>query len=433
MKTNILTISLVAGALAGGSTLTSAQQPAGQPNPVISSPENTGTPSTSGSQGSPGNRFTTTVENLLGRFLGQNQSQVNFDQLPQAVQNTVRAQAGTAPIQGIVQTNTNGQTAYLVNFNRNGQNVNLQVDPAGRILGPVPSGTISQPRFPMAAAAPVSFNQLPRAVQSTLLRYGQGAPIQSVQKGTLQGQTVYEAAFPHNGQNVVLRVDQNGGLLRDAPTDQYLASIGMLPGFGPTPMLQSPAFGSVPDWRTAPARQPLLQANPIAFRSLPQPVRDTLMSFAGDGAIGNVQQGMVGGQIVYEAEVQPNGQPIQLRVSDTGVLLNDQVNDRFLSESQGAQNRNAAMGRAPAWQSGGGSSTSLAPLSNTAPIMFDQLPLAVQTTMRGQANGAPLDRVTQGTLDGRTVYDVTYNKDGQWVTLRVVDDGSVLSPSIGTR
>jgi len=288
---------------------------------------------------------------LLGRFLGHNPSPVSFDQLPAAVQNTVRAQAGTAPIQSLSQVNTNGQTAYLVTFNRNGQDVNLQIDPTGRIL--TSQGVIGQSR-PSLPTPPVS-------------------------------------QFPTAAQNPFQRT-------------------------------------SIPDWRTAPIRQPLAQASPMDFASLPQGVRDTLMSYAGPGAIDNVQMGRVDGQISYQARLQTNGQPIDLRVSDTGVLLNDQVNDRFLSEYRTQRNPNESVGRPPTWQSGQSAfSSATAALSNTTSVSFNQVPLAVQTTLSGVSNGAPLDRVTQGTLDGRTVYEVTLNKDGQWPTERVAEDGSLLS------
>jgi hypothetical protein len=109
------------------------------------------------------------------------------------------------------------------------------------------------------------------------------------------------------------------------------------------------------------------------------------------------------------------------------------VNDRFLTEYFNDQNRNSATGRGPFGQSGGASSYNPAPLRNTTIVSFDQLPLAAQTTLSAQGAGTPNDRVTQGTLDGTTAYDVSTFKDGQWITLRVGADGSVLSSSSSAR
>jgi hypothetical protein len=344
MKTNLLTITLMAGALAGGLCLTQAQSSGGGPNPVISSPRTpeSSPPESTNAPQSTGSRIGTALENVLGRVFGRNQSQLTLDQLPRPVQDTVRAQAGTAPIQNISQVNTNGQTLYLVTFNRNGQPVDLQIDPSGRITNLSPAGR---------------------------------------------------------------------------------------------PVPGAPATVSVPDWRTAPVRQPLSQASPIGRESLPQAVRDTLTRYAGAGEIGILERGMVSGETVYQAQLQPSGQRIDLRVTETGALVNDQVNDRFLAELQSAPNRNGGTGRGPAWQTGAGSSSSsgVAPLSNISQVSLDQLPVAAQTTISAQAGAAPVNPVTQGTLNGRTVYEASYNKDGQWVTLRVGEDGSLLSSPVNGR
>ncbi len=431
MKTNVLTTILSAGALAAGVSVSTAQQSSPSPNSVISRPAGSDVQNTDPNQETTGGKIKSTVENFLGRFLGHNGSQVSFDQLPQPVQNTVRGQAGTAPIQNVSEVNENGQTSYIVSFNRNGQPVNLQVDSAGQILNPDATTTgFSPPRQPLSAAAPVSLSEVPMVVQNTLRQYSQGAPMQSIEKGTLQGQTVYEAAFPHNGQNVELRVDQNGALVRDASTDQYLASIGMRPGFGMQPGSAIP--GQQPgmpmrDWRTAPVRQPLTDWTMVDFQSLPDSVRQTFLRYAGAGAIDNVQRGMLGGQTVYQAQLQPNGQNIALRVTDSGALLDDQINDRFLAQYGNTLTPNSAMGRAPGWQSGGGGSFSQpAPLSAARSISFDQLPLAVQTTISSQTGGAQINRVTEGDVAGQTVYDITYNQGGRWLNMRVANDGSLL-------
>jgi len=443
MKTNVITVTFLAGALASGTWAGLAQSTSSEPNPVIGhSADNTTSPPPE--QQTTGGKITSAVENLLGRFLHHNQGDISFDQLPAAVQNTVRGQAGTAPIQSVRELNSNGQTTYVVTYNRNGQNVDLQLDPSGRILGDSPIVGASQPqaRPVLSAPAPVSFYQLPVAGQKTLQQYSQGAPIQNLQKGTIQGQTVYQAAFLYNGQNIELRIDQTGALLRDPQTDQYLTSIGMFPNSNvisrnPTATYPSSAqsgqYSNSTDWRSAPARQPLTDSSLVDFNSLPQNVRNTFVSYAGVGAINNLQRGMVNGQTVYQAQLDPNGQLIDLRVTETGVLLRDQVNDRFMAELNNGGNHGAAVGRAGTWQSGGGTSSGAAPLSNSTTVGFNQLPLAVQTTINGQSNGMPIDRVTQGTVNGQTVYEVSYNQNGQWVNLRVGEDGSVLSSSPNAR
>jgi hypothetical protein len=68
--------------------------------------------------------------------------------LPPAVQNAFRAQAGAARIQSIETGQLNGQSVYQADINRNGQMLQVRVNPSGSLLstGQVPSvvGTVQQ-------------------------------------------------------------------------------------------------------------------------------------------------------------------------------------------------------------------------------------------------------------------------------------------------
>ena len=265
---------------------------------------------------------------------------------------------------------------------------------------------------------------MPVAVQNTLRQYSLDAPIEDIDKGTIGGQAVYQAAFKHNGQNIELQVAQNGSLIRDNVNDQYLASVGMSPT-GSTMAQARPAY--VPDWRTAPVRVPLSGASQVRFRDVPQPVRERLLSYSGGTPVGEIKRGMIGGQTVYEAALQSAGQKTQLRLTDTGALINDQVNDRFLAQLSSGQGSPSAVGQAPSWQSLSGSGSSgLAPLSNATSVAFNQLPDPVQTTVRAQAGFAPIDSTTQGVLEGKIVYNAAFTQGSRKVQLRVAHDGSVL-------
>jgi hypothetical protein len=256
------------------------------------------------------------------------------------------------------------------------------------------------------------------------------APIQSIRQVDQNGQTTYVVSYNQNGQTQNLQVDSLGRVMSGGAPNTVIGATPNPPNnvIGRAPM-PTPA---VPDWRTAPPREPLFNSTPVAFASLPQSVRQTLLNYAADGAVDNIQMGTLGGQTVYEAQLHPNGQTIALRLSDAGALINDQVNDRFLAQLNGPQNRAVGIGQAPGWRSSG-SSYGMAPLSSTTAVSFNQLPLAVQTTINAQASGAPISSVAQGSLDGRAVYDATYSQGGQWVTVRVADDGSVLGSRAAAR
>ena len=71
-------------------------------------------------------------------FLSQplpNPSELSFSQLPAAVQNSFRSEAGSSAIQNIEMGQWNGQTVYQANINKDGQLVQMRVNPNGAILG----------------------------------------------------------------------------------------------------------------------------------------------------------------------------------------------------------------------------------------------------------------------------------------------------------
>jgi uncharacterized membrane protein YkoI len=60
--------------------------------------------------------------------------QLSFSQLPAAVQNAFRTEAGASRIQNIRSTQVNGQTVYEAEINRNGQRQQVRVNAAGTVL-----------------------------------------------------------------------------------------------------------------------------------------------------------------------------------------------------------------------------------------------------------------------------------------------------------
>jgi uncharacterized membrane protein YkoI len=147
------------------------------------------------------------------------------------------------------------------------------------------------PRQPLSASTKVNLDQLPSAVRKTMQTEAGTAPIESVDRGTLNGQTVYEGAFKRNAQTVKLRVAENGSVLSD-----------------------------LQDYRIQ-ASGPLLHAKKLSFKQLPTAVQNTIKAQAGQGLVETLQQGQINGQTVYEAALNQNGQLVQLRVDPAGSIL----------------------------------------------------------------------------------------------------------------
>jgi uncharacterized membrane protein YkoI len=355
-------------------------------------------------------------DNVIGSRRTRDSSRKGtFQELPPAVQTAVRNQAGTARIDDIDIVTRNGQTNYNVAFKRDGNNVELRVDPAGNVsagghstavLSQQHSPSASPTRVALSASTKVTLKDVPAAVQNTLRSYTGGAEIEDIDRGTVQGKTVYEAAFKHNNQHQELRVAEDGSLVRDDVNDRYLAAIGRTPGASATPAA------------AAAARVPLSGSAKVSFRDLPDPVRDAIRHYAGITRIEDIDRGTLNGRTVYQAAFKSMGEHVELRVAEDGSLVNDDHNQRFLADLD-RQAPAGAVGRAPSWQVLRGSGSS-------GEVQFQQLPGPVQTTLRSQAGASAIRNITQSSVNGKTVFQATVERGGRPVQIQVAEDGSMV-------
>jgi hypothetical protein len=278
-----------------------------------------------------------------------------FRDLPWSVESALRTYAQGDAIQQIEKGLADGRTVYDVTLNHLGRPMVLRLAQNGGLIGDsvderfladtgrlaaVAAPTYSiPPRAPLSEPVRLSFNQLPLPVLSTLQRYAGADFIDKLERGIVNGQTVYQADFRHGGQEIPLRIADTGALINDDINNWGLAKLG-----------QAPAPIASADWRSAPARVQLSYAQTVSFSQLPIPVQDTLRYYAAGGPIGTLVQGTAAGQPVYQADIWFQGQDTVLRIAPNGVLLDDQPNDLFLSQFN--QAGTPAVGLAPAWQTG---------------------------------------------------------------------------------
>lgn len=154
----------------------------------------------------------------LGLLVGCNQSvktaSQEFNELPPAVQKTVRAQAPNAEIVSVTQKTVNGGAAYQVEFHSDqGTNPKVLVAANGDLLGSDlshPAGAIQKFLTPTGALG-TPFSALPLAVQKTIQEQAPHAQISSITRHDENGRTVYEVNF--SGQNPSIQVAQDGTLV----------------------------------------------------------------------------------------------------------------------------------------------------------------------------------------------------------------------------
>ncbi|MHC1763257.1 MAG: PepSY-like domain-containing protein [Verrucomicrobiia bacterium] len=371
------------------------------------------------------------LDHVVASTAKEGSRKIPFSELPAPVQNTLRTQAGSARVEDIDAVTQKGETTYNAAFKRDGRTVELWLDANGNLLNqgnnPAAStaaqaATAGTQRVPLAAGVKADPESLPRRVQETLRKYAQDAKIEDVDRGTLQGRTVYEAAFKRNGQHIELRVAEDGTLIRDDVNDRFLASIGQAPASSDRVTAQ----GNQPSWALTTTRVPLAGATKATYRELPSAVRETLSRYSGETRIEDIDKGTLDGKTVYQAAFKHNDQNIELRIAEDGSLVRDAANERFLTQLKRSR-PTAAAGQPPSWQILTGRETSTSgQLGDLRSIPFNQLPPVVQTALRNQAGQSAIDSVRQGTVDGKTVYEAFYSSDGQTRVVRVAQDGSLV-------
>jgi hypothetical protein len=199
------------------------------------------------------------------RVLLSNSKRIRPDELPGPVQDTLRTYAGNDPIMNISRGIAQGQTVYDAIIKHSGRNIDLRMAEDGslvrdavndRFLADTGSMTrrglaaIAPVRIPLSNRTTVSFNQLPLPVLSTVQNYAGGDFIEKIERGVARGQTVYEASFRHAGEEVPLRVAENGSLINDRVNESFLAQLGSRP----IAVGQAPAWQSQSGTGYAPAR-----------------------------------------------------------------------------------------------------------------------------------------------------------------------------------
>lgn len=139
---------------------------------------------------------------------------VAFRDLGWTVQKPILDQSGYAKIETVTRTTRNGKTIYIARYDKNGQPQELRVAEDGTVVSgggnAVRESAGAQAIVPLSGASKARFEDLPAAAQNTIRTHAKGAAIEDVDKGTLNGRLVYEAAFKVNGKTKELRVDESG-------------------------------------------------------------------------------------------------------------------------------------------------------------------------------------------------------------------------------
>jgi len=156
---------------------------------------------------------------------------VNLADLPANVRNTVNSEISNGPVKNIEDIPYNGRTVYKVAYQKpDGTEKLIYLNHDGSYVQDAQQTNIGAPaavatasRASLSNATKVPLEQLPAIVQQRLRAAAAGAAIEDIDKGTLNGKTVYEAAFKQGGKTVELRVDELGHVIADSEDRSILS------------------------------------------------------------------------------------------------------------------------------------------------------------------------------------------------------------------
>jgi uncharacterized membrane protein YkoI len=140
-----------------------------------------------------------------------------FNELPPAVQKTVRAQAPNAEIADVSHTTRDGMDVYEVQLRENGQTPKVVVAPDGKLIStdlPSTAGPVQRLLTPTGAPG-TPFSALPVAVQKTIQARAPESQVASISRHDDNGRIIYEVEFKDRGKNPTMKVAEDGTLVQD--------------------------------------------------------------------------------------------------------------------------------------------------------------------------------------------------------------------------
>ncbi|HEY0944680.1 MAG TPA: PepSY-like domain-containing protein [Opitutaceae bacterium] len=231
-----------------------------------------------------------------------------FNRLPAAVKETVRAAHIDGPVKDVTVLNIQGETIYVVEFEQSGAvNPRLRISADGSLVG-APDASQTPPQRRAGTGAPVvgpaigipvgnsalELQSLPEPVQETVRKEAGDRQIASVDEEERDGQKVYEVEFAEPGLNPQIHVSADGTLLIEKdPGDRLRA---WLPG--------------------------------LRLEDTPVPVQQAVREEVGERRVVDVDRKDREGDEVYEIEVRDDDGRFSLEVTRNGDLLRDSRRDR---------------------------------------------------------------------------------------------------------
>jgi uncharacterized membrane protein YkoI len=139
----------------------------------------------------------------------------------------------------------------------------------------------------------------------------------------------------------------------------------------------------------------------LKLAECPAAVQKTLKREANGAKIDEVEKEAEDGKTIYEADVTIDGKKYDITVAEDGTLL-----EKALEEDEDADDGKKG---------------------EEVEVKRSDCPVAVQKTLKREANGASIDAVGKETKDGKIIFEVDVKIDGKNYEIRVAEDGILIS------
>lgn len=315
-------------------------------------------------------RFAAVCAVLMMGTMASRADKVPMSQVPETVQRAIKAQAQGETVQDVERETKDGRTVYEAEFKREGINRRVQFAEDGTV---VPGRNVTGI---LKSAPAVSMNDLPAAVQKTVREQQAGRTVEDIDKETWNGQTIYEVEFKEQGPNSRLHIAADGTLVVDKNTS------------------------------TATGRN-VLRGTQLS--DTPAAVQATVKRMAGDAEIADVDKETWQGRNAYEVEIRREGVNRELLIAEDGSVLRD-------SEAAGGRERVRER-------------ETDRDLFGRQTLSMEQLPAAVQQTLKTQGELGTLKPIRREQKDGQNAYAVEFEKEGKNTRLIISENGRILEDS----
>lgn len=253
---------------------------------------------------------------------------ISFNELPEAVRKTLETRVKSGEINDVERLVKNGEATYEIGFKQGDQRQQeLVLSQDGRILNdassaagaPAPNVSASSgPNAPLAqpvslsSSSKVQLSELPTEVQRAINTAAAGARVEDVERGTWQGQKVYQAGFKDQGRHVEVQVRENGTILHDPRT------------VGAPATARSRVIARSPEYASVTSLVPLSSGAKIERNALPAAVQRRLTTHIATDNIEDIERGTWQGKTIYQiAFKDQTGKHTELQIDERGNIVYD--------------------------------------------------------------------------------------------------------------